>query len=159
MIKQTVYNAFTGITPSERNAIIKFLCQNQEGYGVDRRSISNALDYAVKDCPSFGGFVLVMEEDKEVVGTVVINRTGMEGYNAENVLAYFSTHLRYRNNGLGRKMMEKAMENVKGDIALHLTPNHPERGLFEELGFQARYLEMRLDKLKPKNSVLKKVSV
>lgn len=149
MIKQTVYNPFTGITPAERSAIIKFICESNGGNAIDKRSISKALDYAVKDCPSFGGFILLMEDEEKIIGSMIINRTGMEGYSAENVLAFFATDINHRNNGLGRKMMEKAMENVKGDISLHLPPNHPERSSFEALGFQARHVELRLNKLSP----------
>lgn len=149
MIKQTVYNPFTGITPGERSAIIKFICESNQGNAIDQRSISKALDYAVKDCPSFGGFVLLMEEDGKIIGSMIINRTGMEGYSAENILAFFATDINHRESELGRKMMEKALENIKGDISLHLGPNHPELALFEALGFQARHVELRLDKLRP----------
>jgi len=42
--------------------------------------------------------------------------------------------------------MQKAIELSKGSIALHVEPDNPAKFLYENLGFENRYLEMRLKK-------------
>ena len=84
--------------------------------------------------------------EKELVGVVVINQTGMEGYIPENILVYIATHNGYRGKGIGKKLMQKAIETTKGNIALHVEPDNPARLLYEKLGFTNKYLEMRLTK-------------
>ena len=64
----------------------------------------------------------------------------------ENVLVYIATHKDYRGNGIGKLLMQKAMDVSSGDIALHVEPNNPARFLYEKLGFTHKYSEMRLQK-------------
>ena len=85
--------------------------------------------------------------DKETItGAVVVNKTGMESYIPENILVYIATHQAYRGKGLGKQLMQKAIELSEGGIALHVDPDNPARKLYERLGFENKYLEMRLIK-------------
>ncbi len=43
-----------------------------------------------------------------MVGAVVVNGTGMEGYIPENILVYIATHKVSRGKGIGKKLMEES---------------------------------------------------
>lgn len=70
----------------------------------------------------------------------------MSGYIPENILVYIATNKKFRGKGYGKKLMKKAIELCKGDIALHVEKNNPAKFLYEKLGFTTPYLEMRLKK-------------
>jgi len=131
-------------TPSEKEAIIDFLFQHLENYGDPREFIGRAIDFALKKIESFGGHLLVMHKEGRIAGCVVLNRTGMGGYIPENILVYIAMHSDFRGQGLGKKLMQKAIEVCSGDIALHVEANNPARFLYEKVGFTNPYLEMRL---------------
>ena len=78
-----------------------------------------------------------------MVGAVIINFTGMKGYIPENILVYIASHQDYRGMGIGKKLMEMALENTEGNIALHVEPDNPAKKLYEKMGFTNKYLEMR----------------
>jgi ribosomal-protein-alanine N-acetyltransferase len=80
------------------------------------------------------------------MGACVVNLTGMGGYIPENILVYIAVHNGYRGEGLGKKLMNKAIERATGDISLHVEANNPAKHLYEKLGFTNPYLEMRLKK-------------
>jgi ribosomal protein S18 acetylase RimI-like enzyme len=88
----------------------------------------------------------MLTNDKKIVGVTVVNETGMSGYIPENILVYIATHKDFRGKGLGKKLMQEAINFAKGDIALHVEANNPAKHLYEKLGFTAPYLEMRLKK-------------
>ena len=126
--------------------ISNFLFKHLEQYGDKLDSIKQAIDYATSDENGKGGFVLAGYEDNEIVGSVVINKTGMTGYIPENILVYIAVHSESRGKGYGKKIMEKAIAETEGDIALHVEANNPAKKLYEKLGFTNPYLEMRLKK-------------
>jgi ribosomal protein S18 acetylase RimI-like enzyme len=43
-------------------------------------------------------------------------------------------------------VITKAISIAEGNIALHVEPDNPAKGLYEKLGFTNKYLEMRLIK-------------
>jgi len=129
---------------SEKEAIIDFLFQHLENYGDPREHIQRAVEFALKQIESFGGHVVVLKKEGVIVGVVVLNRTGMGGYIPENILVYIAAHGEYRGQGLGKKLMKKAIEVTEGDIALHVEANNPAKFLYEKVGFTNPYLEMRL---------------
>jgi ribosomal protein S18 acetylase RimI-like enzyme len=92
---------------------------------------------------SFGGFVLVAREENNILGSVVVNKTGMKGYIPENILVFIATHADHRGKGLGKMMMEKTIQHAEGDIALHVEHENPARFLYQKYGFTNKYLEMR----------------
>jgi ribosomal protein S18 acetylase RimI-like enzyme len=93
-----------------------------------------------------GGFLITSWDQEAMTGAVVMNKTGMESYIPENILVYIATHQAYRGKGLGKQLMQKAIELSEGGIALHVDPDNPARKLYERLGFENKYLEMRLIK-------------
>lgn len=146
MIKTKVFDAVTRPSELKKSEIVDFLHRHLEEYGDTKKDIRKSIDYSLKEIPSFGGFTMILEDNAEMKGVVVINKTGMGGYIPENVLVYIATHNEYRGEGLGKKLIKKAIEYVKGDIALHVEQNNPARFLYEKIGFTNPYLEMRLKK-------------
>ena len=121
-----------------------FLFEHLDQYGDKKEDIMKAINYALNIGITPGGYVVVGYESGGIVGVVVVNKTGMEGYIPENILVYIATHRDHRGKGLGKKMMQKAIEEAEGSIALHVEPDNPARILYEKLGFTNKYLEMRL---------------
>jgi GNAT superfamily N-acetyltransferase len=146
MIKIKVFNAVNQPSTIEKETLIDFLFVNLEQYGDPKQDIEKAINYALKEIPSFGGFVLAAYQDGKLVGEVVVNETGMSGYIPENILVYIATHKDYRGKGIGKLLLSKTIENTKGDIALHVEPDNPARYLYEKMGFTSKYIEMRLKK-------------
>lgn len=132
---------------TEKEQITNFLYKHLENFGDPKNQITKAIDYALKETPSFGGFVSAMYNNgDEIVAAVVVNETGMKGYIPENILVYIATHSAHRGKGLGKKLMAHAIETANGAIALHVEPDNPAKYLYEKLGFTNKYLEMRLTK-------------
>ena len=67
----------------------------------------------------------------------------MKGYIPENILIYIAVSGKARGKGIGKKLMEKAIEITEGDIALHVEKDNPAHFLIEKVGFTNPYLEMR----------------
>lgn len=120
--------------------IADFLHQHLDEFGDNTNDILKCLNYVHQR----GGFVLLHIENKEIMGAVVVNETGMEGYIPENILVYIAVHQQMRGKGLGKELMKNTIKLCKGNIALHVEPNNPAKFLYEKLGFTNKYLEMRL---------------
>lgn len=141
-----VISSIDSATYLEKSEVAKFLFEHLDQYGDKLEDIMKCLDYALSDFAHQGGFVVLAREGGEVVGAVVVNQTGMEGYIPENILVYIAVDASQRGKGIGKTIMEKAINLAKGDIALHVEPENPARHLYEKLGFTSKYLEMRLKK-------------
>jgi GNAT superfamily N-acetyltransferase len=141
-----IYNSINQTSALEKEEIVSFLHQHLDEFGDTKEDIGKAIAFALKEKPTHGGFVLVGKENDETQGIVVINRTGMEGYIPENILVYIAVRKDARGKGIGKQLMNKALELADGDIALHVEPHNPARYLYEKLGFENKYLEMRLKK-------------
>ncbi|MEQ8336805.1 MAG: GNAT family N-acetyltransferase [Cyclobacteriaceae bacterium] len=123
-----------------------FLFEHLDQYGDKKEDIMKAINYALNKGITPGGFVVVGSEGNQIAGVVVVNKTGMEGYIPENILVYIATHRDQRGKGLGKKLMQRAIDEAEGAIALHVEPDNPAKILYEKLGFTNKYLEMRLIK-------------
>ncbi|REE80592.1 acetyltransferase (GNAT) family protein [Lutibacter oceani] len=142
-----IYNKEFKPTEKEKKEIVAFLFKHLQEYGDKTEDISKCFDFAVKDSKEkLGGFVLALLENGEIKGVTIVNKTGMSGYIPENILVYIAVHEDARGKGFGKKLMNKAIELADGDIALHVEPNNPAKILYEKLGFENKYLEMRLKK-------------
>jgi len=141
-----VISSIDSATLLEKTEIANFLFEHLDQYGDKKEDIMKCLDYALSNFPHQGGFVLLAREKGEIVGAVVMNQTGMEGYIPENILVYIAVNSNQRGKGIGKTLMEKAINLAKGNIALHVEPDNPAKHLYEKLGFTNKYLEMRLNK-------------
>ena len=72
----------------------EFLYKSLQEYGDPKEDINAAMDYALGEENSPGGFVLVANDGDKIVGSVVVNRTGMKKYIPENILVYILIGLR-----------------------------------------------------------------
>jgi hypothetical protein len=140
-----IYDAFSGMNSMEKNRIIRFL-NTFEGENK-RENIAEAVEYAVKMKPSFGGFVITAERESQIIGAIVANRTGMGSYNPNHILVFVTLHQDYqKDEELIKSLIKKAIRHAKGDVAMHVKPDNPALQLYEQIGFKAQYLELRLSK-------------
>jgi [ribosomal protein S18]-alanine N-acetyltransferase len=87
---------------------------------------------------------LMMRDKEEILGALIMNQTGMHEYIPSNILVYVAVHSKTRGQGLGKQLVQEAIQSSEGGIALHVEPNNPAKFLYEKLGFTNKYLEMRL---------------
>jgi ribosomal protein S18 acetylase RimI-like enzyme len=124
--------------------IANFLFTHLEQYGDKTEDILKCIAYAMN--PDKGGSIIVGLDAEKIVGVVILNNTNMGGFIPENILVYIAVDNSQRGKGFGKKLMQKAIDTAKGDIALHVEPDNPAKILYEKLGFTNKYLEMRLTK-------------
>ncbi|MCC6818326.1 MAG: GNAT family N-acetyltransferase [Bacteroidia bacterium] len=139
-----IYNSYNKISTLEIEQTVNFLFKHLDQYGDTKPAIRKAIEYAAKERTGLGGYVILLEEDHELIGAVIINKTGMDEYIPENILVYIAVHKNFRGQGVGVKLMEQVLLTCKGDIALHVEKDNPAKRLYEKFGFENPYLEMRL---------------
>jgi len=133
------------ISEELKNQVADFLVKELGKFGDPKEAVMKCLDYVFGQTNP-GGFVILALEESEIRGTLVMNKTGMSGYIPENILVYIAVESTLRGSGIGRKLMDLAVEKSEGAIALHVEADNPARKLYERLGFTNKYLEMRLNK-------------
>lgn len=121
------------------DSVTNFLFKHLEEYGDKLEDIRRCAVYARDK----GGKVIIANKEGQIVGAVILNETGMSGYIPENMLVYIAVNSKIRGEGIGKKLMEEAVECTEGDIALHVEKDNPARFLYEKVGFTNPYLEMR----------------
>lgn len=140
------YDAFSRLSIFDINRVTNFLFHNFDQFRDSKSAIRKSLMYAAKEIPGLGGYVFVLEEGDEILGAVVVNRTGMNEYLSENILVYVAVKKELRRKGLGKKLIEHTIKYCKGDIAIHINQENPAINLFKGKGFKARNIEMRLER-------------
>lgn len=148
MVQTKVFNTSNKPNLEDKNNLIDFLFDNLQEYGDPKSDIEKAVDYALEETNSFGGFILVSYLENAISGVVIVNQTGMKDYIPENILVYIATHKNHRGKGIGKVLMQKTIDLAKGSIALHVEPENPARFLYEKVGFSSKYIEMRYKKEK-----------
>lgn len=123
--------------------LASFLHRHLGRFGDAESAIRKAIRYALSDAPGKGGFILTGYEGGELVAVLVMNRTGMTDYIPENHLVYVAVDGERRSRGIGRRMIERAVSECDGDVAMHVEPDNPARRLYEKIGFKEKYVEMR----------------
>lgn len=148
MITIHTYTEQRTANEQQKQKITEFLFHHLEQYGDPKSDIEKAINYSMGEDNKPGGILLaaVDENTSALAGAIVINKTGMHSYIPENILVYIAIDKNLRGKGIGKKLMQHAIDISKGDIALHCEPDNPARHLYEKLGFTSKYLEMRLKK-------------
>ncbi|WP_436517899.1 GNAT family N-acetyltransferase [Ekhidna sp. To15] len=142
-IKYEKYTPAMTVGLYEKQEVAAFLFRHLGKYGDPKEDIMKCIEYALNTGKHPGGVILIAKSEQEIVGATIINATGMSGYIPENILVYIATHEEFRGQGIGKKLMENAFEHTEGDIALHVESDNPAKKLYEHLGFENKYLEMR----------------
>lgn len=109
---------------------------------VVRQAVSDALE------PSTGepGFVLIAERNQQILGGLIMLRTGMKDYIPENLLLMVAVDPSTRGTGIGSQVIRRAFELADGDVKLHVEYDNPAKRLYERLGMKSKYAEMRYHK-------------
>jgi len=139
------YTFSNPLNSGQKDLIVNFLVQQMGEFGDSKQDILKCIHYAM-NANGVGGLVVLAEDNKELIGVIVVNHTGMSGYIPEHILVYFAVKQDRRHQGLGKKMMQHLLSYLKGSIALHVEPQNPVIRLYEEFGFSNKYLEMRLNR-------------
>ncbi|MGM0479477.1 MAG: GNAT family N-acetyltransferase [Bacteroidota bacterium] len=142
----SVYDKNNPLDQFSEEDVVQFLYKALERFGDPKTDIQRCLNYALENISSFGGKVIIASENKKIGGAVIINNTGMKGYIPEHILVYIAVGPDQRGKGLGKMLMNKAAEVTEGDIALHVEDDNPALHLYEKVGYENKYLEMRLSK-------------
>jgi [ribosomal protein S18]-alanine N-acetyltransferase len=125
-------------------SFIDFLYTHLDQFGDTREAIGKCIDFAFGLNGGLGGFALTAEDEGGLVGALVMNRTGMSGYIPENILVYVAVDASKRGKGIGRQLVEYALDETDGDVKLHVEYDNPAKRLYERIGFTTKYAEMRL---------------
>ncbi|MFT6846172.1 MAG: ribosomal-protein-alanine N-acetyltransferase, partial [Flavobacteriales bacterium] len=77
MLKTKIFDKDNKPTQIEKDTLVDFLFTSLEEYGDPKADIEKAINYALNEFTSFGGFTMLLEEDEILKAAVVINQTGM----------------------------------------------------------------------------------
>lgn len=86
------------------------------------------------------------EDNHSIIGSVVVNRTNMEGYVPRNLMVYFAADPNSAFPNIEKDLLKKAIQLTSGEIACHISVGSPEINLLEDVGFEKNFFEMRLKK-------------
>ena len=138
------YDAFSRLSILDINRLTNFLFQYSGEFRDTKSAIRKSLLYAAKEIPGLGGYVFVMEHENNIVGAIVVNKTGMNEYLSENIIVYIAVNEFFRSKGIATSLLNYTKDYCKGAIAIHINKDNPVVELFEREGFEARNIEMRL---------------
>jgi len=125
---------------------IDFMFTHLDRFGDPKDQIKMSIDYAFSLNAGKGGFLLAAFDEGKMVGGLIMNKTGMSGYIPDNILVYVAVDASQRGKGIGRKIIEKSFAIADGDVKLHVEYDNPAKRLYERVGMQSKYAEMRYTK-------------
>ena len=129
-----------------KQELIDFLHMHLDQFGDSKAAISKCIDFAFSKNGGLGGFILTAYYDDELCGALIMNKTGMSEYIPENILVYVAVNSKFRNKGIGKQIVERALKEADGNIKLHVEYENPAKRLYERIGFTTKYAEMRFSK-------------
>ncbi|QQY80969.1 GNAT family N-acetyltransferase [Tamlana sp. s12] len=138
------FDAFTRLSMNDINRTANFIHEHSGDFKDPISAIRKSLLYAAKEIAGLGGYVFLMEHKDEIIGAVVVNKTGMNEYLSENILVYIAVNEAYRGQGIASQLIKHTKRYCRGAIATHINKDNPIIKLFEDEGFEARNIEMRL---------------
>lgn len=129
-----------------REQFVDFLHTHLDKFGDSKEAINKCIDYALGKDGKLGGYLLAAYYEGKLVGTLIINNTGMGEYIPEHILVYIAVDSSFRGKGFGKQIVEKALNECSGDVKLHVEYDNPAKRLYERIGFTTKYAEMRFKK-------------
>jgi GNAT superfamily N-acetyltransferase len=120
--------------------VSSFLCANMKPYNDSDADTRVGVERALRG----GGFVVCAVGATGLAGALVMLDTGMSGYVPPNLLLFVGVEPSLRGRGIGRALIERAIEASHGGIKLHVEQDNPARRLYERMGFRPSYIDMRL---------------
>lgn len=130
---------------NNRNEFVDFMHHHLGQFGDPKPDINKCIDYAFSEKDSEGGFVLAAYHENELIGGLIMNETGMSGYIPENILVYVAVDAKHRGKGFGGEIVKESFKHAKGDVKLHVEYDNPAKRLYERIGFESKYAEMRFN--------------
>ena len=113
--------AFSNTSTLMINRIVNFTYRCQIASDDEIDNIFRSVDYALSPYKYQGGFVLLAENRDSIIGSVVINRTNMEGYVPKNLMVYFAADPDSAIPDLEKALLMKAIQLTSGEIAFHIS--------------------------------------
>ena len=129
-----------------KQQLVDFLFEHLDRFGDPKPDIEKSIDYALSQAEGKGGFLLAAYYENKLVGALVMNNTGMSGYIPENILVYIAVDASYRGKGFGEQIIRKSFEMADSDVKLHVEYDNPAKRLYERVGMENKYAEMRYKK-------------
>ncbi len=144
-----IYNAFNPIPSFDKQILIEFI-HNSYNNHCSKLSIGRSVAYAIKDrfvltsSYSHGGVIICAYDKTNIVGALVINKTGLEEFYPENIIMFIATEQNYRLKGIAKKMIGLGREFTNGGITIYIHPNNPNSQFLSKTGFNNRMVQMEL---------------
>lgn len=126
------------------NEVVQFFHETMVPYEDTVEDINAAMDYMFSQEEYAGGFLMLAEAEGKLAGAVLMLNTGMGGYVPENLLLLISVDPARRGQGIGGRLMERCFAECQGDVKLHVDFDNPAKRLYERMGMEHVYAEMRL---------------
>jgi len=127
-----------------RDTLVQFFHDSMQPWSDAPADIDRAFDYCFSQSEGKGGFLALLDNQGQLGGALMMLRTGMDGYVPGHLLLMVSVAPDLRGQGVGKRIIERALQECPGDIKLHVDYENPARRLYERLGFESKYAEMRL---------------
>ncbi len=129
-----------------REKVAMYLHTTMDPFNDSLEDVNRGLDYAFGKEGAPGGWVMLARLNGELVGVLVMLKTGMHGFIPDNILLYVTVDPSTRGKGIGGKLINHCLEVADGDVKLHVEYDNPAKRLYERLGFTSKYAEMRYEK-------------
>lgn len=124
-------------------SVVRFFHETMKPYHDSLSDVERALDYALVPEKGQGGFVMLAHRGEELLGALCMLKTGMGGYVPENLLLFVTVSPEARGQGIGGRLIRHCLAETEGDVKLHVELDNPAKRLYERLGFETKYAEMR----------------
>lgn len=149
--QQTTETTFLKVTREDalpdwatREILVDFFHETMKPYEDTKEDINSALDYMFSQDRYAGGYLMLAGQGGKLAGAVLMLHTGMGGYVPEDILLFISVDPELRGQGIGGRLMEQCWKESKGDVKLHVDFDNPAKRLYERMGMEHVYAEMRL---------------
>lgn len=126
--------------------IVMYFHNTMKPYEDLPEDVERALHYAFTPGKGQGGFLELVRLKGKLAGACLMLQTGMKGYIPEWVLLMIAVDPDFRGRGIGGKLIGQCLEQVDGDVKLHVEYDNPAKKLYERNGFTSKYAEMRYSK-------------